>query len=223
MNTSPDAILNQISDHRFFFRIALATIAGIAVAATLTLFMHILIEFSQHELDESTKANFLDFVRVKREESSQRKKPKPNRPETKQAPPAAAAPQAEQENMNDSLLAVPIPSTSQSINVEMGGMGISTGDGEYLPIVKVAPAYPIKAAAESKEGECTVEYTVTATGSTKDITFLPGLCPRIFVRASIAAAKRFKYKPRVINGEAIDVPNVKNRFVFTLENREEQQ
>jgi protein TonB len=223
MNTSPVEILNQISDRRFFLRIPLAMIAGIAIAGALTLFMHILIESSQHELDESTKANFLDFVRVKREENSQRKKPKPTRPETKQAPPTTAAPQTEQQNMSDSLLAVPIPSASQSINVELGGIGISTGDGEYLPIVKVAPAYPIKAAAESVEGECTVEYTVTVTGATKDIKIVPGLCERVFFRASIAAAKKFKYKPRVINGEAIEVPNVKNRFEFTLETLEDQQ
>lgn len=222
MNKSPAAILNQVSDHGFFPRIAVATIAGITVAGALTLFMHVLIEFSQHELDESTKANFLDFVRVKREESSQRKKPKPKRPETKQAPPAPPTPQTNQQNMSDSSLAVSIPTASQNVNVELGGIGIGTGDGEYLPIVKVAPAYPIKAAVEGIEGDCTVEYTVTVTGATKDIEIVPGLCPRIFAGASKAAARKFKYKPRVINGEAIEVPNVKNRFEFTFENRGEQ-
>lgn len=202
---------------------ALASVAGIAVAGALTLFMHILIEFSQHELDESAKANFLDFVRVKREESSQRKKPKPKRPETKQAPPAPPTPQTDQQSMSDATLAVSLPTASQQVNVDISGIGIGTGDGEYLPIVKVAPAYPIKAAVEGIEGECTVEYTVTTSGATKDIKMVPGLCPRVFASASIAAAKKFKYKPRVINGEAIEVPNVKNRFEFEFEKRGEQQ
>lgn len=222
MNKSSVAELNQLSDHYFFPRVVLTTIVGITVAGALTLFMHVLIEFSQHELNESTRASFLDFVRVKREENSQRKKNKPKRPETKQQPPAPPTPKASDQNMSDASLSVSIPSASQNINVELGGIGIGTGDGEYLPIVKVAPAYPVKAAVEGVEGDCTVEYTVTVTGATKDIEIVPGQCPRIFARASIAAAKKFKYKPRVINGEAIEVPNVRNMFQFTFGEKEEQ-
>ncbi|NNE37745.1 MAG: TonB family protein, partial [Gammaproteobacteria bacterium] len=67
------------------------------------------------------------------------------------------------------------------------------------------------------EGTCTVEYTVTTTGTTKDIRVLEDWCPdRVFHSVSIEAAKKFKYKPRVVDGVAIEVPGVKNMFIFEL-------
>lgn len=210
----------RIGDTFLFVRFGIAAIFGIAIAGLLTLFMHILIEYSQQELDKSTRANFLDFVRVKREESSQRKKPKPQRPKTEDAPPAPPTPQTNQQNMSDGGLQVSIPTASANLDVNIAGIGIGTGDGEYLPIVKVAPAYPIRATVNGIEGYCMVEFTVTAAGATRDVVPIPGHCIKVFVRPSVAAAKKFKYKPRVIDGEAIEVPNVINRFNYTLEDRE---
>lgn len=223
MNNTQPINLESGADHRFLLRLSLTLLIGVVIAGLLTLFMHMLIKFSQHELDESTKANFLDFVRVKREERSERKKTKPQRPETKDTPPAPPTPQAQQDSASDSGLQVSVPTVDTSMNVDVGGIGIGTGDGEYLPIVKVAPAYPLKAAATGKEGSCLVEYTVTTTGATRDVTVVDGFCPKIFMRASIQAAKKFKYKPRVVGGEAIEVPNVRNRFDYTLDKLEDTE
>ena len=212
----------EFTDNFILVRIAIAAVAGVFIAGLLTLFMHVLIEFSQQELVETSRANFLDFVRVKRQESSQRKKAKPQRPKTQEAPPAPPAPQSDQQNMSDSGLQVSIPTASADINVDMGG-AIGTGDGEYLPIVKVAPGYPVKAAASGKEGTCLVEFTVTSTGATRDVIVIHEECPKVFARASVTAARKFKYKPRIIDGEAIEVPNVRNRFVYILDKPETQQ
>jgi protein TonB len=38
----------------------------------------------------------------------------------------------------------------------------------------------------------------------------------IFNRAAIRAAERFKYRPRVIDGVAVEVPGVRNRFTFEI-------
>ncbi|PKG97170.1 hypothetical protein CXF95_21505 [Paraglaciecola sp. MB-3u-78] len=212
----------EFNDHYFYLRLAITTIAGLAIAGLLTLFMHILIEFSQQELVQGSRANFLDFVRVKRDESSQVKKTTPQRPQTQAAPPAPPTPQNNQQNMSDVGLQVSIPAADANITVDIGGM-IGTGDGEYLPIVKVAPAYPIKASMSNTEGTCTVEFTVSTTGATKDVEIVPGECLIVFARTSISAAKRFKYKPRIVNSEAIEVPNVRNRFEYTLEDRQDSQ
>jgi protein TonB len=39
----------------------------------------------------------------------------------------------------------------------------------------------------------------------------------VFEKASIKAATKFKYKPRVVDGEAIEVAGVQNKFTYTLE------
>jgi protein TonB len=206
----------DFNDNYLYVRLAFTAIVGIAIAGLLTLFMHVLIEFSQQELVESSRANFLDFVRIRREESSQRKQPKPERPKTEQEP-APPTPQTDQQNMSDSGLQVAVPVATANLSVDIGGIGIGTGDGEYLPIVKVAPAYPVKAAVQGTEGSCMVEYTVTSTGATRDVTIVRENCLKVFAKASVAADKKFKYKPRIIDGEAIEVPHVRNRFDFTLE------
>jgi len=210
------------SDRLLPIRLLIAAGVGVVVAGLLTLFMHVLIEFSQQELVDTPRANMLDFVRVKREESSQRKKPRPQRPKTQEAPPAPPTPQSADQNMSDTALQVSMPTASADIGMDIG-TGIGTGDGEYLPIVKVAPTYPIKAAAEGKEGECLVVFTVTTTGATKDVEVVSGSCPQVFARSSIMAAKKFKYKPRIVDGKAIEVPGIYNLFSYTLVKRESQE
>ncbi len=89
---------------------------------------------------------------------------------------------------------------------------------QYRPISKQPPAYPKRALDRRTEGDCTVEYTVTAQGRVEDPVVVDGGCDdMIFARPSLASAKSFHYKPRVVNGVAVAVPGVRNTFRFRLE------
>lgn len=108
------------------------------------------------------------------------------------------------------------------MNLGMGTGGNFSGDGEYMPIVAVAPEYPRRAASRGIEGFVTVEFTVTTNGSTRDVEVVDavdteGRETSIFNRAAIRAAERFKFRPRVIDGEPVEVAGVSYRFVFELE------
>ena len=209
---------DRLGDRYYVLRFFAVLLLGAAGALLLTWFMHQLITSTQQRLDESGRAHMLDFVRLKREESSQQKQRKPPRPTQADAPPAPASPQ--QGADTDTIVAVSsyVAPESFSADVSISGLGISGSDGEYLPIVKVAPIYPRNAAVRQIEGECIVMYTVTANGSTRDVQVLEDQCSnRVFYRPSIEAAKKFKYKPRVIDGEAIEVHGVTNRFIYELE------
>ncbi|SVD91537.1 uncharacterized protein METZ01_LOCUS444391, partial [marine metagenome] len=89
-------------------------------------------------------------------------------------------------------------------------------DGEYLPIVKVAPIYPARAASRGLEGYVILEFTVTRAGTVRDV-FVVESTSSIFERAATTAAYKFKYKPRVIDGEPVEVPGVRNKITFVLE------
>ena len=94
-----------------------------------------------------------------------------------------------------------------AVNVSINSSGLSSGDGEYLPIVKVAPIYPRRAQTRGITGYCIVTYTVTTTGAIRDpyVENESDCSPKgIFERASLKAALKFKYKPRVVDGQAID-------------------
>lgn len=86
---------------------------------------------------------------------------------------------------------------------------------QYLPIAKEAPDYPQRALDRNIEGECTVAYTVTPQGQVRNPQVV-GQCHPLFVKPSLAAAKRFRYQPRVVNGQAVAVANVKNTFTYKI-------
>lgn len=93
----------------------------------------------------------------------------------------------------------------------------SVPDSEFLPLVTVAPVYPREAQAAGTTGRCTVEFTVTATGATRDARAVDCEPQGVFEAAALAAARQFKYRPRTRGGEPVDVPGVRNEFVFSLE------
>ena len=98
-----------------------------------------------------------------------------------------------------------------------GGFSLGVGEGDYLPIVKVAPIYPQRALSRSIEGYCVVQYVVTKTGQIRDPFVVEDQCTSsLFHRASVQAAMKFKYKPRVLDGVAVEVPGVQNKFTFEI-------
>lgn len=87
---------------------------------------------------------------------------------------------------------------------------------QYLPIAKEAPDYPDRALDKGIEGDCSVTYTVTAQGRVADPQ-VAGDCHPLFVRPSLAAAKSFRYQPRIVAGQAVAVVGVKNTFHYRIE------
>ena len=98
-----------------------------------------------------------------------------------------------------------------------GGLALESGDGEYLPIVKVAPVYPRRALQRGIEGFVIVEFTVTKQGTVRDPVVVEANPSGIFEQAAMDAAMKFKYKPRVVNGEATEVSGVQNRITFQID------
>jgi protein TonB len=62
-----------------------------------------------------------------------------------------------------------------------------------------------------------LEFIVTKTGAVADPVVIEAKPPGMFDRAAINAALKFKYKPKVVNGEPIDVAGVQNKITFELE------
>lgn len=89
-------------------------------------------------------------------------------------------------------------------------------DDEYLPIVKVAPIYPPRAAARGLEGYVVLEYTVATDGSTDNVAVVES-SSTLFENSAIESALKYKYKPRVVNGTPVAVDGVRIKIVYALE------
>jgi len=199
---------------RLVFGIAL----GLAVTAGLFWTMQYLIETADRELNEGASTNLVDFVRLKRDESIQRRQLKPEKPPPPDAPPPQP-PTPQLDNLNPTAEKIAIAAAPVETDIEMsGGFSLGVGEGDYLPIVKVAPIYPQRALSRGIEGYCVVQYTVTKQGTIRDPFVIEDQCTSsLFHRASIQAALKFKYKPRVIDGQAVEVPGVQNKFTYEIE------
>lgn len=191
----------------------LALLAAAGVALLLAWFMYFLTHSSELRLNDSDRVQMLDFVRLKRNETTARKDRRPDRPEPQEAP--EVPPMEASSNAGGEVLAVSAPSAPlDGLDIGRGGLGLG-GDGEYLPIVKVAPVYPRRALERGITGQCLVSYTVTTSGTVRDVSVIEEYCDDpLFRRPSIEAALRFKYKPRVIDGTPVEVTDVYNMFHY---------
>jgi TonB family protein len=88
---------------------------------------------------------------------------------------------------------------------------------DYLPVVKENPKYPSVAFKKNITGYVILEYTVTKIGSVEDISVLDSEPRKIFDKAAVNAAKKYRYLPRIVDGEPIEVPDVKTRITFDIQ------
>jgi protein TonB len=196
-----------------FSRLVVATPTATAVTFGLLLLMQLLIASGRGDIDEAKQVRLDDFIRVEREQTVETREPKPDKPPPPQARPDVPAPELDEPFDNALAVAMTIPDVETSVSVS--GIGFGAADGEYLPIVKVAPDYPARAMSRGLEGYVLVEFSVTTSGAVKDIVVLESTAS-IFERPAIEAASKFKYRPRVVNGTPVEVHGVQNRIIFDV-------
>jgi protein TonB len=190
---------------------------GVSLSAVVTfllfLIMQAVISNDEANIEEGVQGRLLDMVRLTDDEDviTKLRKPKPP-PPPDEPPPDMPKPQFDSSDVSQG---VDIGAVDVNVDLDVGGGGFSS-DGEYLPIVKVAPVYPRRAQTRGIEGYVLLEFTVTKTGAVRDPHILESKPPGIFDRSALNAALKFKYKPKVVNGTPIDVAGVKNRITFEL-------
>ena len=104
--------------------------------------------------------------------------------------------------------------------VEQPRQGIETLgillDGPLVAIVRVEPGYPPTASSRNLEGFVTVQFDVNPDGSVTNVVVVES-SSRVFERAAIKAARKFRFKARVVDGVPQPSYGLQNRFVFNME------
>ncbi len=161
------------------------------------------------------QARFIRIKPVERVERVERKVERPPPPGKPPAPPQA--PTAEATNSVSQALSIGAAEAEVELDLASAMEGGGSSDGDILPIVKVAPVYPQRALQRGLEGWVLVEFTVTSAGSVKDVKVVDADPKGVFEEAAKEAALKFRYKPKVIAGEPIEVTGVQNLVRFELE------
>ena len=134
------------------------------------------------------------------------------RPEEEEPPPETMPPEFDMTPPADLENAAPRP------KFDMRGKRRGVfADGSYVPIFKIPPIYPRRAQERGIEGCVMLEFTVTKVGSVRNPVVLWSVPNGIFDRAASRAALKFKYKPQIRDGQAIEVPGVLNQVTFIIE------
>ncbi|MEH6551828.1 MAG: energy transducer TonB [Pseudomonadales bacterium] len=195
-------------------RFGIGSILAAFVTVGLLVIMYSLIAMSDVDLDGKKGPKIADITMPDVEIDVNVAEVKPDKPEDPdEPPPELDTPQ----NLNVQVDTALNVNFTPKADIKIGSGGLSVTDGEYLPIVKVAPIYPNRANSRGVEGYCIVEYTVTKAGTTRDVVPTDCQPSGYFEKASVKAAGKFKYKPRVVDGEPIEVGGVQNKFTYQLE------
>lgn len=197
-------------------RYAFAIVVGTVVTLTLLFVMHLLIEHGEEALVKPRERHQLEFVRVQRNENVQTEDYQPEKPPPPPQVPPETPPQ-DMDQIDPNAPSINIPPPSVSNDTQIGGPGgMNVAEGDYLPIVRVAPVYPARALSRGLEGHVDMQFTVTTAGTVKDPVVLYSTSS-LFERAATQAVLKFKYKPRVVDGQPVEVPGVKTRITFKIE------
>jgi len=196
-------------------RFTLALGAAGVVTFPVALMMQGLISTGGSVIEEKDFGKLVEFVHVDQDDELQTKSRQVKKPPT--PPKEPPKPEMAKPDIDMTANAVDMGNMdmSDSLTVDSGLAG-ARGDGEYLPIVRIAPQYPRRAAQKGIEGFVDLEFTVTKLGTTKDVVVINAEPANIFDRAAIASVLKYKYKPKVEDGKPIDVPGVQIRVSFEM-------
>lgn len=189
-----------------------AAVLALGVTLGLLLIMHILIQTNIKGPGDVVEYRVPNIVMPERKIETEYDTSKPEKPqEAEVAPPDLPRPEFDAPDVaNDGPIITQTVAEKPTITGPTG-----FGDGEMIPLTVVQPEYPRRAAQTGKEGYCTVEFTVAANGTTKDAFVVD--CPdSVFQNAALKAAEKIKYKPRVVDGQPVDVPGVQYKFLFQM-------
>jgi protein TonB len=193
------------SGFRYLFSLVLAAVVTVAAFYL----MHRLISDAGREagaLDSPPGIRFGPVdIETEIRDKDRRKPEPPTPPESPPPPPDIQV--AEVERMRMDMPPMEMPDLDLGVGAGppvLGNVGMDrSAEGDVVPLVRINPQYPRDAAMNGIEGYVTLEFTITETGGVRDPRVLDARPPRVFDREAIRAILRWKFKPRVVDGEAV--------------------
>lgn len=170
------------------------------------------------ELKEGTSSPKIEFVRLRKNNAppvKKREPPKRQKPEQAPPPPDITVSKANLEPSGDFAAYSPEVDSGSALS---GGIGTGAGsDRDATPLVRIDPEYPLRLRQRGIEGWVAVSFTIAETGSVKDAVVEGSQPPGAFDKAALAAVRRWRYNPKIVNGRAVERPGQRVLFPFSME------
>jgi len=211
--------INIQNDSRFLVSLLL----GVAVTLVLFFIMQALIDSGDQAYRSDSDGQIMEFVRIKDDESlslkDRRKPKKPEPPKEPPPPPKMIVEKQAKPTMNKVKIDIPnidLPTIAGGGPFLGNWAGNPLAEGDVLPIVRIDPQWPREALVEGIEGYVIVEVIIAADGSVASAVVIESVPRRLFDRNVIRAVLKWKFKPRIINGVAVERRAIQ-RLDFSLD------
>jgi protein TonB len=205
----------------------------IALVLTSALFSGMWVLISRSiDIGEIQRATKIEFTRLRRD-SDVRTRVRPEKVELEKPVPVQDAPQI----AIDMGVAGPggqaldlLPPTVDARGAALSGLSFGSGGGggraaaasgadrDVVPLVRIEPDYPARAAQRGIEGYVIVEFTITPAGTIKNARVIRAEPNGVFDASALAAVSRWKYNPKIEDGTAVARSGVRVKLNFQLEN-----
>jgi protein TonB len=193
-------------------RIPISALLAIVVTFGLFLFMHKLVSSGGGDREDLEAIAGIHFgpVEIPDDITSKNRRIPKKPPPPKNPPPPPKMQIAKQDQQVQNMPKLDMPNLDVPLS---GGEGIfignfqqvdKTAEGDIIPVVVIRPMYPREAAIGGIEGWVKVEFTITEVGTVTDPRVIEAEPARIFNREAIRAILKWKFKPRVVDGIAVE-------------------
>jgi len=204
-----------------FARYSASAAMAAAVTFGLVFLMHSLIASGTLDLRDVKRGRIVDFVRLKRETEAEKKQRILPQAQQLEAPPP---PELDLSSLAPpdlgSLSALSASAFAPELDIGgMPGLGAAPADTDVVPLVRVNPQYPSRALLANIEGWVHVEFTITAAGTVKEARVIDADPPGYFERAALGAVQKYKYRPKIDDGVAVERPGVQVVLSFKLDKK----
>jgi protein TonB len=171
---------------------------------------------AQEEVEESIVVEVNSTPPKSAAETRKRVPPPP--PPPPKAPPKPQAPEpdtsASNQGMSFEMPAVNLGGTNTGMSAPGAGFA---RDGDATPIVRIEPKYPIQAARDGKEGWVRLSFTINEIGGVEDVKVIEAEPKRIFDKEARRALRKWKYKPKVVDGKPQRQPGLTVQLDFKMD------
>lgn len=183
----------------------LLKVSLVAAGITFTLFwvMQALIG-AEGELKEGGDSPSVDFVRLKRDttpDPKERELPRKQPPEQPPPPPEMNVAKA---LAPDGAVGEIVPMMDSELELaESTNLGTGGSDRDAVPIVRVEPQYPMRAAQRGIEGWVEIGFAIDEAGRVTNAHVVRSKPRQVFDKAALTAVRKWKYNPKIENGAAV--------------------
>jgi protein TonB len=180
-------------------RVPIAVLGALALTGSMFWFLHTMISGPVGSIDLKPPLK-IDFTPQRKDTIVQQKQDKPERPKVTQVPKMPSMTVASTADVSTGVMMTQ-PTVERG---DFGRLSVSGGsDRDVIPLVRINPEFPRRAAARGIEGWVQLEFTITPAGTVENARVIDADPKGQFEDAALKAIARWKYNPKVVDGKPV--------------------